>query len=85
MHKQTQQSLPQDPNVSFCGYSIPHPSERKVNLRIQTTGNITAAEALRQATLNLKQVYKHGLAGVQCTRLHTGLCTCWGDVQGCGG
>lgn len=26
------------PHVEFCGYSIPHPSEAVVNLRIQTTG-----------------------------------------------
>lgn len=26
------------PDVEFCGYSIPHPSETKMNLRIQTYG-----------------------------------------------
>ena len=26
------------PDVEFCGYSIPHPSEAKMNLRIQTYG-----------------------------------------------
>lgn len=26
------------PDVEFCGYSIPHPSEAKMNLRIQTWG-----------------------------------------------
>ncbi|KAI5375820.1 RBP11-like subunits of RNA polymerase [Alternaria alternata] len=25
-----------NPDVEFCGYSIPHPSEAKMNLRIQT-------------------------------------------------
>ena len=29
------------PHVSFVGYSIPHPSEKVVNLRIQTTGALT--------------------------------------------
>lgn len=28
------------PHVSFVGYSIPHPSEAVVNLRIQTTGGV---------------------------------------------
>ena len=28
------------PNVAFCGYSIPHPTEHVVNLRVQTTGAI---------------------------------------------
>jgi DNA-directed RNA polymerase subunit L len=27
-----------NPDVEFCGYSIPHPSEAKLNLRIQTYG-----------------------------------------------
>ena len=26
------------PEVEFCGYSIPHPSEGKMNMRIQTYG-----------------------------------------------
>ncbi|TYG88799.1 hypothetical protein ES288_A12G049900v1 [Gossypium darwinii] len=26
------------PRVTFCGYSIPHPSEARVNIRVQTTG-----------------------------------------------
>lgn len=28
------------PGVEFCGYSIPHPSEPKMNLRIQTYGTL---------------------------------------------
>ena len=28
------------PEVEFCGYTIPHPSEPKMNIRIQTYGNI---------------------------------------------
>ncbi|EEA18941.1 DNA-directed RNA polymerase I and III 14 KDA polypeptide [Talaromyces marneffei ATCC 18224] len=27
-----------NPKVEFCGYTIPHPSEAKMNLRIQTYG-----------------------------------------------
>lgn len=42
------------PHVAFCGYSIPHPSEAVVNLRIQTTGEVSAAQALRQAAADLK-------------------------------
>lgn len=26
------------PAVEFCGYTIPHPSDAKMHLRIQTTG-----------------------------------------------
>lgn len=31
------------PRVSFCGYSIPHPSDNRVNIRVQTTGNICSS------------------------------------------
>ncbi|KAL3365208.1 hypothetical protein AABB24_010389 [Solanum stoloniferum] len=31
-------TLNQDPRVTFCGYSIPHPSDARVNIRVQTTG-----------------------------------------------
>lgn len=31
---------PCSPEVELCGYSIPHPSEAKMNLRIQTYGAI---------------------------------------------
>ncbi|CRG88813.1 DNA-directed RNA polymerases I and III subunit RPAC2 [Talaromyces islandicus] len=37
-----------NPAVEFCGYTIPHPSEAKMNLRIQTYENTTAAEALEK-------------------------------------
>lgn len=30
--------LMQNKEVDFCGYSVPHPSEPKMNLRLQTTG-----------------------------------------------
>lgn len=29
------------PDVEFCGYSIPHPSEAKMNIRIQSYGMLT--------------------------------------------
>ena len=31
--------LIKNPDVEFCGYSITHPSESELNLRLQTTGN----------------------------------------------
>jgi DNA-directed RNA polymerase I and III subunit RPAC2 len=34
-------SLIKNPEVEFCGYSITHPSEHTVNMRLQTTGNGT--------------------------------------------
>lgn len=48
-----------NPEVEFCGYSIPHPSENKLNIRIQTYGNITALEALHQGMDNLSELCTH--------------------------
>ncbi|CCE61964.1 hypothetical protein TPHA_0B02920 [Tetrapisispora phaffii CBS 4417] len=42
-----------NPEVEFCGYSIPHPSETLLNLRIQTYGNTTAVEALQKGLKDL--------------------------------
>ncbi|KAJ4319960.1 RNA polymerase subunit AC19 [Neodidymelliopsis sp. IMI 364377] len=35
-----------NPDVEFCGYSIPHPSETKMNLRIQTYDNVSVYQVL---------------------------------------
>lgn len=40
--------LMQNKEVDFCGYSVPHPSEPKMNLRLQTTGNFLQV-SIRQA------------------------------------
>lgn len=42
-----------NPEVEFCGYSIPHPSEDFLNLRIQTYGDITAVDALKKGLQDL--------------------------------
>ncbi|KZZ88230.1 DNA-directed RNA polymerase I and III 14 KDA polypeptide [Ascosphaera apis ARSEF 7405] len=37
-----------NPDVEFCGYTIPHPSETKMNLRIQTYDSTNVFEALQK-------------------------------------
>ncbi|RMX80790.1 hypothetical protein D0867_16352, partial [Hortaea werneckii] len=37
-----------NPDVEFCGYSIPHPSETVMNLRIQTWDNVSVFDVLRK-------------------------------------
>ncbi|KAL9602608.1 MAG: hypothetical protein Q9219_001752 [cf. Caloplaca sp. 3 TL-2023] len=37
-----------NPEVELCGYSIPHPSEAKMNLRIQTYEGTTVYDALEK-------------------------------------
>ncbi|GFO09289.1 DNA-directed RNA polymerases i and iii subunit rpac2-like [Plakobranchus ocellatus] len=52
--------LNKSPDVAFVGYSITHPSENKINLRIQTTGK-PAVEVLKQGFKDLKQMCAHML------------------------
>ncbi|KIW96844.1 uncharacterized protein Z519_02235 [Cladophialophora bantiana CBS 173.52] len=44
-----------NPDVEFCGYTIPHPSETKMNIRIQTWEDTetTAVDALRKGLLDM--------------------------------
>ncbi len=50
-----------NPAVDFCGYTIPHPSESKINFRIQSKINedgtaIPAIDIFRQGLVDLKQM-----------------------------
>ncbi|KAJ1955442.1 RNA polymerase subunit AC19, partial [Dipsacomyces acuminosporus] len=49
-------AIMQNSEVDFCGYSIPHPSEAKMNVRIQTTEKTNAVEALNKGLDDLKSV-----------------------------
>ncbi|RMX90711.1 hypothetical protein D0868_14417 [Hortaea werneckii] len=42
-----------NPDVEFCGYSIPHPSETVMNLRIQTWDNVSVFDVLRKGLSDL--------------------------------
>ncbi|CAJ1837876.1 unnamed protein product [Sphenostylis stenocarpa] len=46
------------PRVSFSGYSIPHPSDNRVNIRVQTTGD-PAREVLTDACQDLMLMCQH--------------------------
>ncbi|KAL1934100.1 hypothetical protein VTP01DRAFT_6282 [Rhizomucor pusillus] len=48
-----------NPEVDFCGYSIPHPSEAKMHLRVQTTEETTAVDALRKGFDDLRDMCDH--------------------------
>ncbi|XP_065058362.1 DNA-directed RNA polymerases I and III subunit RPAC2-like [Rhopilema esculentum] len=47
-----------NPDTAFCGYNIPHPSENKINFRIQTNG-ANAKEIFRKGLVNLQDVCQH--------------------------
>ncbi|KAI1180442.1 DNA-directed RNA polymerase [Nemania sp. FL0916] len=45
-----------NPDVEFCAYAIPHPSENKMNLRIQTYDTTTATAALDKGLQDLEDL-----------------------------
>lgn len=53
--------LNKTPEVSFVGYSVPHPAEPKMNLRLQTTGP-PATEVLLGSLATIHQVGQHVLS-----------------------
>ncbi|KAK6902768.1 DNA-directed RNA polymerase I and III subunit RPAC2 [Kwoniella mangroviensis CBS 10435] len=46
-----------DPDVEFCGYTAPHPSEPKIHLRIQMYDGLSAVDCLRKALSNLRDLF----------------------------
>jgi len=48
------------PETSFVGYSVPHPAEPKMNLRLQTVGP-AATQVLHEALGNVYKVGDHVL------------------------
>ncbi|KAL7979418.1 hypothetical protein Chor_004576, partial [Crotalus horridus] len=50
------------PEIEFCGYSITHPSESKINFRIQTRGGLPAIDAFQKGLEDLMGVCQHVLS-----------------------
>lgn len=50
-----------NPEVEFCGYTTTHPSESKINLRIQTRGTLPAVEPFQKGLNELMNVCQHVL------------------------
>ncbi|CCJ30651.1 unnamed protein product [Pneumocystis jirovecii] len=48
-----------NPDVEFCGYSIPHPSEPTLNFRIQTFRNISAVDVFIKGLDDLVALCDH--------------------------
>ena len=47
-----------DPDVEVCGYNVPHPSEHRINLRIQTR-TLGASDVLKCALCEIQNVCDH--------------------------
>ena len=55
------------PEVTFAGYSVPHPSEPKLNIRLQTVGEfegkpVAATQTLHNAFRNVYEIGSHVLS-----------------------
>lgn len=50
--------LMRNPDVKFCGYSIPHPSENIMNIRVETFGK-SAPKLFRKALVDLRCMADH--------------------------
>mmetsp|Transcript_35215 Transcript_35215/g.46506 ORF Transcript_35215/g.46506 Transcript_35215/m.46506 type:complete len:109 (-) Transcript_35215:123-449(-) len=48
--------LMQRPETDFCGYSVPHPTEPKMNLRLQTAGGKDATSVLKAGLKDLSEI-----------------------------
>ncbi|CEG38170.1 dna-directed rna polymerases i and iii subunit rpac2-like [Plasmopara halstedii] len=48
--------LMRNPDVDFCGYTIPHPSEPKMHIRLQTRQGAPADEVLRSGLTDLRKI-----------------------------
>ncbi|QDS69838.1 hypothetical protein FKW77_000152 [Venturia effusa] len=45
-----------NPSVEFCGYSIPHPAEAKMHLRIQTYDDVNVQDVLDKGLTDLMEM-----------------------------
>jgi DNA-directed RNA polymerase I and III subunit RPAC2 len=43
----------------MCAYAVPHPSEKQINVRVQTNGRQTAAQVLQEALETLRALCEH--------------------------
>ncbi|KAJ7269660.1 RBP11-like subunits of RNA polymerase [Mycena rebaudengoi] len=48
--------LMKNPKVEFCGYSVPHPSENLIQVRIQMYDNLSSLSALITALSDLDEL-----------------------------
>eukprot|EP00812_Abedinium_dasypus_P010940 NODE_4528_length_665_cov_274.057377.p2 GENE.NODE_4528_length_665_cov_274.057377~~NODE_4528_length_665_cov_274.057377.p2 ORF type:complete len:114 (-),score=34.46 NODE_4528_length_665_cov_274.057377:157-498(-) len=51
--------LMKHPNIEFAGYTVPHPSEPSMNVRVQTHSSATADETMIEALDNIINVCDH--------------------------
>ena len=50
-------TLAKNKNVDFVGYSVPHPSDPLVNIRVQTRNEVAATQVFHEGTESLKSIF----------------------------
>jgi DNA-directed RNA polymerase I and III subunit RPAC2 len=57
-------ALSKNKKVNFCGYTIPHPSENALHLRVQTVAvdDVAAAEVMEDSFDTLEKIFHHMIA-----------------------
>lgn len=46
-------------DVDFCGYTVPHPDEATMHLRIQAARNVRAVDVLQRGLADMERVCDH--------------------------
>lgn len=49
------------PDVKFCGYTVPHPADTTMHLRVQTVKDVKAIDVLRRGLTDLEHVCDHSI------------------------
>lgn len=52
--------------MNFCGYTVPHPADTKMHLRIQASKNVRAADVLRRGLTDLERICDHTITTFEC-------------------
>ncbi|CAH0392379.1 unnamed protein product [Bemisia tabaci] len=63
------------PEVVFCGYSIPHPSENRMLLQVQVKPGYTPKETVKKAVRLLESMVDHMISTFQTEFLASGVAT----------
>ena len=48
-----------DQDTNFCGYSIPHPNEPEMKIRLQTNNEVPASTVMKKGLDNLNAISQH--------------------------
>jgi len=59
--------LMKDPRVEFCGYTLPHPSENKIHMRVQMYGECCFALPSQDDIFHARALSMTGIYATNCS------------------